>query len=406
MKHVIFIMMLFLIISLPLVACSGSSPPPNGSNQQFRSDPYEILRLDPQCTQKDVQRQYRKQCLMHHPDKKRDAGDSKVKNGNNGDDDFEFKEVQHAYALIGTKEDRRNYDLRRRFNLHSPATSSNDPGSFPRHGFGGQQGMRDMFGGPSTMHFTFGDGVTFKFSGGNDVFRRYRYNNDPFRAASQRSHNRFGDMTEQQSKPHYSQKVSIPLQELYNGKDNVELKLKTSIFERYKAAYTGGVLKPVLIQAGITVLLTWLRSMKVNWLLSLFMFIAIVHTHIPPPPAKETYGTIIKQGWKGGTRLKYNTDDADITFIIQEGKHDTYTRVGNDLRTEVYVSERRLRKGGTLKIHSLCDSRETIKVKLKPRERKVGDIITVKSQGWPKVGARGEEAYGDLQIKICCRVSR
>ena len=105
---------------LQLSMCTSSSSTPN--NNQFRSNPYEVLHLDPQCDQKDIQRSYRKLCLEHHPDKKRsDVGnsvntDAKVGNDGGLDDDFEFKEVQHAYSLIGTEEDRRNYDLKRKFN--------------------------------------------------------------------------------------------------------------------------------------------------------------------------------------------------------------------------------------------------------------------------------------------------
>ncbi|KAL7539331.1 hypothetical protein ACHAXR_010596, partial [Thalassiosira sp. AJA248-18] len=364
---------------------------------------------------KDIQRQYRKLCLKHHPDKKRSddnggndaAGGSKATHGNEGglDNDFEFKEVQHAYSLIGTEEDRRSYDLRRK--LFNP---NSNRGSFSRHatnnnGFG-QQDMNINKFGPSTIYFTFGDGVSFKFSNGHDMFRTRRgshINNPFFGTNSHRSNvHRFGEMSEHDSRPHFIQKVVIPLQDLYAGSKNVELKLKTSIFERYKAAYNGGTLKPVLMQGAMTVMLTWLRSQKVNWLLSAFLFISMVHVHIPPAPAKAAYSTNIRQGWKGGTRISYKAADADVTFVVQECRHETFTRVGNDLHTSVEVSQRQLRKGCTLTINPLCDSEEPIKIKLRAKETKIGEIVTIKSRGWPKSG--NKEEYGDLKVKISCSV--
>ena len=202
-----------------------------------------------------------------------------------------------------------------------------------------------------------------------------------------------------QNRPHYVQKVSVPLDVLYAG-ENIELELKASIFERCKAAYTGGLLTPVLLQAALTVAMNWLRSQRVNWFLSLVMFVAIVYIHIPPPPDKVIYSTTIRKGWKAGTKIKYKSNEAaDITFIIQEENHDAFRRVDDDLHTSVEVSPRQLRKGCTLTINPLCDDEEPIKLKLRPREIKNGQIVTVKSRGWPKAG--GKEQHGDLKVKIC-----
>jgi len=221
---------------------------------------------------------------------------------------------------------------------------------------------------------------------------------------------RFGEMSQHTSTPYYIQKVSIPLHVLYSGRENVELKLKTSTFERYKAAFHGGVLKPALMQASVTVLMTWLRTQKVNWFLSLFLFVSMVHVHIPPPPEKVIYSTNIRRGWKGGTKIKYKSSassnaEGDVVFVLQEGDHDTFARVGNDLHARVQVSARQLRKGCTVTIDPLCESEEPIKLRLGPKEAKDGQVITVKSRGWPIIGGSNEEEeFGDLRVEICCNV--
>mmetsp|Transcript_24739 Transcript_24739/g.59637 ORF Transcript_24739/g.59637 Transcript_24739/m.59637 type:complete len:400 (-) Transcript_24739:172-1371(-) len=394
---------ILLFVLLQLVICVSSSKP---NNTQFRTNPYEILRVDSSCSQKEIQRQYRKLCLTHHPDKKRNTstvgdepGDAEA--GGGLDEDFEFKEVQHAYSLIGTEESRRNFELRRK--LFTPSSSADSQSGYFGHPTN-NNGFRDqsnMFG-PSTIYFTFGNG-SFKFARSrSDLYRanRGRAYNNPFFGTNLRHPYK----VDQQSKPHFIQKVSVPLHVLYAGADDVELKLKTSVFERYRAAFNGGALAPILMQSILTVFLTWLRSQKINWFLSVFLFASIVHMntiHMPLPPEKAVYSTKIRKGWKSGTKIKYASTEADITFVLQESTDDTFTRVGNDLHTQVEVSAKQLRRGCTLTIKPLCASEEPIKLKLRPREVKNGQFVTIKSRGWPKGG--DIEDFGDLRVKINCR---
>lgn len=345
-------MLLIFIVTmlLMLVSIHPSSSTPN-SSQKFRVDPYAILRVDPQCTQQEIQRGYRALCLKHHPDKQRAAEGE----GEGGvDADFAFKEVQHAYSLIGTEEDRRNHELRGKFQF--PPHANN------HHAFAGRAanpstnnnrfGERSEMYGPSTIYFTFGDGQSFRFA-------------NPFVGGNLRRKNEMFSGTSQNSRPHYIQKIPIPLSVLYSGGENVELKLKASIFERYRAAYHGGILKPAVMQGAVTVLLNWIRSQRVNWVLSIFMFAALVHVNLPPPPDRVQYRTNIRRGWKGGTKIKYSSAAANATFILQEEKHETFTRVGHDLHAQVEVSPQQLRRGCTLTIAPLCDSEEPITIKLK-----------------------------------------
>ena len=392
MKNSMQHLQLLLLFSLGKLSFSL----PNNKNE-FRSNPYEILGVSSTATQKEIQRQYRSLCLQHHPDKK--SKDQSIAD-DNIDDDHAFKEVQHAYSLIGDEESRRNHDLKRKYeqlysggNTQHHSFMSGTP-LFQNNMFGQSNAFRSS----STVYFTFGKdgGVSFRFSDG----RGERFGS---RASDTYHNNNFfdsGTVKQHSSRPHYVQKVSIPLDVLYSGEKNVEMNLKTNLLERYKAAYKGGVLAPIILQAAFTVVMTWLRSQKVNWFLSVFLFGIILQSSMPPPPRKTKYTTNISSGWKGGTKLSFKTAAEDVTFVIDEGKHKRYTRYGDDLYTDIYVSRKRLRKGCMLKLDPLCDSESPIKIKIAPRMIKDdGEIINVTGRGWPKVNC-DRNSRGDLKVRI------
>jgi len=410
------IILIFLLFSsaLKLAWCGSTPTSPSSSSsagthhhrrrrRAFRSDPYEILHVDPTiCTQKEIQRQYRKLCLKYHPDKKKNERKIDDDDATRDEEDFEFKEVQHAYSLIGTEEDRRNYDLLKKYNsfhsLSSKTTHHDD--YFPRDpttsNYGWEMRQENRMFGPSTIYFTFGDRVSFRFTNSG---RRPPNFHQYWQGMQQPFDN--GEVSHENNKrPHYIQRVEVPLDVLYAGGRDIHLTLKTSIVERYKAAYNGGILLPVLLQSSLMVLTTWLRSQNINWVLSLSLFVFMIHVNIPAPPTKVAYKTTINKGWKGGTKIKYKTDAADITFILQEGNHGTYTRVGSDLHTRVEVSKRQLRKGCTLSFPPIHEAHAPIQLKLKPNEVDIGDTVTIKSRGWP-IGGGDKDEYGDLQVKIC-----
>jgi DnaJ-class molecular chaperone len=339
---------------------SSSSP----NKAEFRSNPYEVLGVPTTATQKEIQRQYRNLCLQHHPDKNKSL-----------DDDHAFKEVQHAYSLIGSEESRHYHDLKQIQTQHNI-----NNGVFENVLFQ----PSNVFGSSSTVYFTFGNGggVSFKFSNGRG--------------------GRFGTRRVNTYRPHYRQKVVIPLEVLYAGGKGLEINLKTSILERYKASYGGGLLAPIVMQAIFTVMMTWLRSQKVNWFLSIFLFGIMIHTNIPSAPQKTKYTTNVPPGLKGGTNLSFKTSTEDVTFFVDEGRHERYTRSGNDLHANIYVSKKRLRKGCTLKLDPLCDSEPPIKIKILPRQIKQdGEIINIIGRGWPKARSRG-----DLKVKIFIKKRR
>ena len=75
-----------------------------------------------------------------------------------------------------------------------------------------------------------------------------------------------------------------------------------------------------------------------------------------------------------------------MTFVLREGRHGTYRRVGDDLHAEVVVSPRQLREGWTLSVPPLRGG--PIRLRLGPNEVGDGGTVTVKSRGWPLPGGR------------------
>lgn len=261
---------------------------------------------------------------------------------------------------------------------------------------------------PSGVFFTFGrNGMSFQFSN-NSHGNKFYFN--PFFGSdgglSRSGQSRDGPLGPPETKlPHYIQKVTIPLEVLYAGEENFQVTLKTSLFYQYKAAWEGGVLAPILVQGAIAIMFTWMRSQHVNWILSLFLFGMMVHANIPPPPAKAQYLLNIKKGWKHGTKIQYHAATnkenygakADVTFVIQEGRHERYTRVGNNLHVNVRMRAKRLKKGCKVVIPPLCRKSDPIELRWKPGEiRHDGQVITVKGRGWPC----GDNKYGDLVVKV------
>ena len=59
-------------------------------------NPYLVLGVDKNATNKDIKQSYRKCAIKHHPDK--------------GGDADKFKEVSEAYEILSTKEKRQQYD--------------------------------------------------------------------------------------------------------------------------------------------------------------------------------------------------------------------------------------------------------------------------------------------------------
>ena len=67
----------------------------------YKKDYYKILGLRRDVTEEEIRRAYRRQALLYHPDR----------NNGNKESEERFKEIGEAYAVLGNRERRKEYDL-------------------------------------------------------------------------------------------------------------------------------------------------------------------------------------------------------------------------------------------------------------------------------------------------------
>ncbi|KAK9049074.1 hypothetical protein SSX86_026029 [Deinandra increscens subsp. villosa] len=141
-------------------------------------DPYKVLGVEKDASQRQIQKAFHKLSLQYHPDKNKNKGAQE-----------KFSEINNAYEILSDEEKRKNYDM---FGdaRGSPGFDSGDGGnrgghSFFRSGGPGQSGftfspdewqtMGGQHGGSKSYSFSFGGnsgGSSFGFDIG-DVFSNF-----------------------------------------------------------------------------------------------------------------------------------------------------------------------------------------------------------------------------------------
>lgn len=105
------------------------------------TDPYKVLGVDKNASQRDIQKAFHKLSLKYHPDKNKDkAAQTK------------FEEINNAYEILSDEEKRKNYD--------TYGDEKGNPGPGFGAGYPGDQGGYSYFtnGGPGRTQFTSGPG--------------------------------------------------------------------------------------------------------------------------------------------------------------------------------------------------------------------------------------------------------
>lgn len=161
--------------------------------------------------------------------------------------------------------------------------------------------------------------------------------------------------------------------------------------------------------------------LRISWPVSLIAFLITCHVSLPRPN-KLLYYTTIKRGWKQGTKLKFQKVEGlasgiDVVFIIQEKKHDRFTRLGNDLQTTAVIPKSKAIKGCKIMIDPLGGDKgnelpivitlkkgEAMKYyknqeqenKQKQQRQQKQHVVRVSGRGWPK----NDGSKGDLVVTI------
>lgn len=140
-------------------------------------DYYKILEVDRNATEKDIKKAYRRLARKYHPDKNPDNKAAEEK----------FKEINEAYEVLGSKENRAKYDqLGQSYHRYQQMGGAPDGFDFSQWASagGGRGGyrrvnidMEDLFGGGSGgfsdfFNTIFGGGWQQQSGSMNDVFRR------------------------------------------------------------------------------------------------------------------------------------------------------------------------------------------------------------------------------------------
>jgi DnaJ-class molecular chaperone len=348
---------------------------PHNSRVSSQS-PYQVLGVDKKATNEEIRRSYRAAVLKYHPDKnvhlpkkERDLAEER------------FKLVQTANSQVGNPDTRREYDSRQ--------SLFGSSGGMPAY-FSQQQ----QSGTPSSQSFEeefmkafrqrrqtgFSSSTSFHGFSASDVFSRG--NSRP---------PTFGSPALAGLKSVYVQKVAVSLQDLYAGAQGVEVTLKDTIWKRYAAAFRGGVAYLLLYQAFLYSIPSFRMS---TWFAALFGGV-VFHVQLPRPTITQ-YTFDLKPGYKDGTKLRFTDTEPgfEVVFVlVQEEKHDTFTRVGNDLHVTVPISREEMKEGCTIDIEPLGPGEATIEVEVAPGIiEKSGQTLTVKKKGWPirKLKTRGD----------------
>lgn len=368
---------LLLIASLNPSVVQGNIP--HNSRSVSSPSPYQVLGVGKNASNEEIRRSYRELCLKCHPDKnvhlpkkERDLAEER------------FKQVQAANSQIGNKDSRRDYDRRQSLfgSGGMPMFNQQQQSGTPSQSSSFEEAFMQAFRQKQRGFSSSGSSTQFYGFSASDVFSRGR------RPAA------FGSPVLSSLNSVYVQKVAVSLQDLYAGKQGVEVTLTDTLWKRYAAAFRGGVAYLLLYQAFLYSIPSFRMS---TWFAALFGGV-VFHVQLPRPTITQ-YMFDLKPGYKDGTKLRFKDTEPgfEVVFVLVQGeKHDTFTRVGNDLHVTVPISREEMREGCTIDIEPLGPEEATIEVEVAPGiiERS-GQTLTVKRKGWP---IRKLKTHGDLIV--------
>mmetsp|Transcript_5062 Transcript_5062/g.7833 ORF Transcript_5062/g.7833 Transcript_5062/m.7833 type:complete len:210 (+) Transcript_5062:151-780(+) len=186
---------------------------------------------------------------------------------------------------------------------------------------------------------------------------------------------------------------------MYRGDTRIHLVVKDNVLQRYRAAFRGGGALSIGMKAFLSSASLLLR-VRLPVCVTLFCF--LFHIRLPRP-AQRDFSVVVRKGWKHGTKVTFRdvanpSADVSVKFVLQEQKHRRYTRLGNNLMTQITIKEITAKSGGLILIDSIVDGEPPIKFRLEPQVVKEnGQVIRIPGRGWP---LRNGNGHGDLLVKV------
>ncbi|CAJ1948465.1 unnamed protein product [Cylindrotheca closterium] len=398
--HITIVKRIFLITSLLFLTLCH-----NGAAARTQSNPYKILGVAASSNQDEIQKQYRKKCLQYHPDK----NVNKSKKERDKCEEM-FKTIQSAYNLIGSPEAKRKYDMFG--DRGTPFASASSAQSAQSYASSNGYTSSAPYGTDPVAQAFF---RAFQSAGAGGP--KFYYSNGRFGMQSpfqDNANSAFSTATQagMSFKSIYKQQIKIPLEDLYEGVNNFQFKLVDNLWTRVRAAIRGKVMLISFYQ-GLIYSLPILRASR---FLAFCAWLVIVHATLPKPDPSKVYQSDLRPGLKGGeARVKFASTSfmtPEIIFEIHERPHKQYTRIDNDLHTQLTITPAEAKKGCLKKISSI-DGKSTIEVEIKPNKMEDGEEIRIVGKGWPiknhsnnsQNSNRGDDGYlyGDMVVKVLVR---
>jgi len=325
---------------------------------------YELLGVAPEASESELKKAYRQKALRAHPDK--------------GGDPDTFKDLTHAYEVLSDSQKRSIYDRYGEAGLSESGGGGVDPQDLFSQLFGGGGGP---FGGG---FFGGGGGRPSGPRKGKDLIHR----------------------------------IHVSLEELYKGKTS-KLSLNKHVICSACSGKGGkeGAVKtcPGCRGQGIKIVIRQLGPMMQQIQQQCQDCDGTGEIINAKDRCKKCIGkktlsekkvleVHIDKGMKGGETITFTgeSDQApemvpgDVVIVIEEKKHDRFTRKGNDLITEVEIDLLTALGGGQFGIQHL-DERALV-VSIVPGEIiKDGAVKVIHGQGMP---SRRHHDFGDLYVRL------
>jgi DnaJ-class molecular chaperone len=301
-------------------------------------DYYDTLEIDKKATEEEIKKAYKKKALQWHPDRNK---------GNEKEASKKFQDIAQAYSVLSDPEKRKMYDLYGSNDPRVTGSGMEPDTTFDASDFGN-------FGNVRFEHVRMGGGGGF---GQHDFAKRIFEN--MFGASFNIHGNNDDDDDDDDFAQFHRRNVNRTMRK--QPKQLIEHNLKCTLEDLYF-----GTSKKVRIE-------------------------------------KEDIKIDILPGWKEGTKITFdNIANSKIIFILEQKKHEIFTRNENDLIMILHISWTEALKGFTKEIKFLDKSTDTIKLKGIPSS---DYKYTIKNKGMPIRKEGRQLGYGNLIINFVVNFS-